>query len=95
MVERDVVIKDSVADNRVHASQSQAFNYETDKEPRSGFQMAVNNGQTRLALEYAVNLLNEYETRISALEAAVERLSRPTTTRAAASTKKQESDSAS
>lgn len=59
-----------------------AFNYSLEEASLSGFVMAVNNGQTRLALEYAARVLAEQEERITELEKQLEESS---TTKATAS----------
>lgn len=42
--------------------------YELTKEPWSGFKTAVSNGQTRLALEYAVLLIGELRAEVQTLK---------------------------
>lgn len=66
-----------------------AFNYSLNEESLAGFEMAVNNGQTRLALEYAARVLVELTDRVQALEAANTQMSsKSETSTASASNRK-------
>lgn len=62
------IIKDRGTPGPVTGLKPTPFNYSLDEEPLEGFAMAVNNGQVRLALEYAVRALRDFANRLDVLE---------------------------
>lgn len=48
--------------------------YELDSDIQTGFNKAVQNGQTRLALEYAIGIINDLYTSIDSLQEQIDSL---------------------